>query len=69
MLVGTRGAKRAAIGTLLVVPVLRTAGWYLLPELRDLSDSAFPYVADALAWGCAIALTRTRAGVRLSPMA
>ena len=59
MLVGTRGAKRVAIGTLLVVPVLRTAGWYLLPELRDLSDSAFPYVADALAWGCAIALTRT----------
>jgi len=47
-----------AIGGILVAPVLRASAFVLWPEIRPLTDQAFPFVFDSLATGCVLALGR-----------
>jgi peptidoglycan/LPS O-acetylase OafA/YrhL len=47
-----------AIGGILVAPILRVTAFVLWPEIRPLTDQAFPFVFDSLATGCVLALGR-----------
>jgi peptidoglycan/LPS O-acetylase OafA/YrhL len=49
-----------AIGAILSAPVLRVLAWVVWPEIRPLTDQAFPFVFDSLATGCVLALARER---------
>jgi peptidoglycan/LPS O-acetylase OafA/YrhL len=58
VIAGIARSTRVAVGAVLAAPVLRTIAWYRWPELRGLTDQALPFVCDALATGCALALLR-----------
>jgi peptidoglycan/LPS O-acetylase OafA/YrhL len=47
-----------AIAAIAAAPVLRVSAWIVWPEIRPLTDQAFPFVFDALATGCVLALAR-----------
>jgi peptidoglycan/LPS O-acetylase OafA/YrhL len=49
-----------AIAAIVAAPVLRVSAWILWPSIRPLTDQAFPFVFDALATGCVLALARER---------
>lgn len=49
-----------AIGAIASAPVLRVLAWVVWPDIRPLTDQAFPFVFDALATGCVLALARDR---------
>jgi peptidoglycan/LPS O-acetylase OafA/YrhL len=53
-----RRALWFAIGGIIAAPVLRCAAWVVWPSIRPLTDQAFPFVFDALATGCVLALAR-----------
>jgi peptidoglycan/LPS O-acetylase OafA/YrhL len=55
-----RRALWFAIGGIIAAPVLRCAAWVVWPAIRPLTDQAFPFVFDALATGCVLALARDR---------
>jgi peptidoglycan/LPS O-acetylase OafA/YrhL len=55
-----RRALWFAIGAIVAAPVLRVGAWIALPEARPVIDHAFPFVFDALATGCVLALARER---------
>ncbi|HMG57991.1 MAG TPA: acyltransferase [Kofleriaceae bacterium] len=55
-----RRALWFAIGGIAAAPALRVAAWVVWPEIRPLTDQAFPFVFDALATGCVLALARDR---------
>lgn len=59
-LLGPRRGLWFAIGAIAAAPVLRVFAWVVFPDLRPLTDQAFPFVADALATGCVLALARER---------
>jgi peptidoglycan/LPS O-acetylase OafA/YrhL len=58
VLLGTRRALPVATAAILAAPVIRIAVWYGWPELRALTDQAFPCVFDTLATGCVLAIGR-----------
>jgi len=58
VLLGTRRALFIAIAALAIAPVARVIAWYGSPALRELTDQAFPFVFDALATGCVLAIAR-----------
>jgi peptidoglycan/LPS O-acetylase OafA/YrhL len=60
VVLGARRALGVALAAIALAPVVRVAVWYGCPELRDLTDQAFPCVFDALATGCVLALARDR---------
>jgi len=47
-----------AIAGIALAPVLRVVAWVVWPDIRPLTDQAFPFVFDALATGCVLALAR-----------
>jgi len=47
-----------AIGAIIAAPILRVMAFVLWPEIRPLTDQAFPFVFDSLATGCVLALGR-----------
>jgi peptidoglycan/LPS O-acetylase OafA/YrhL len=49
-----------AIGGIVAAPALRVLAWVVWPDIRPLTDQAFPFVFDALATGCVLALARER---------
>jgi peptidoglycan/LPS O-acetylase OafA/YrhL len=49
-----------AVGGIAAAPVLRVLAWIVWPDIRPLTDQAFPFVFDALATGCVLALARER---------
>lgn len=55
-----RRALWFAIAVIAATPMLRVAAWILWPSIRPLTDQAFPFVGDALATGCVLALARER---------
>jgi peptidoglycan/LPS O-acetylase OafA/YrhL len=55
-----RRALWFALGAIAAAPALRVAAWVVWPSLRPLTDQAFPFVFDALATGCVLALARDR---------
>lgn len=57
---GARLALRVALGAIVAAPLLRVVALYGVPSLRPLIDQAFPFVIDAFAMGCALALARGR---------
>jgi peptidoglycan/LPS O-acetylase OafA/YrhL len=57
---GARVALRVAVGAIVAAPLLRVGALYGAPSLRPLIDQAFPFVVDAPAMGCALALARGR---------
>lgn len=57
---GLSRAKKIAVGTVVLVPLLRTAVWYLLPHYQGIITKAFPTVCDAIATGCLLACFRER---------
>jgi len=59
---GLSRAKKIAIGTVVLVPILRTAAWYWLPEYQGILTKAFPTICDAIATGCLLACYRDRLG-------
>jgi peptidoglycan/LPS O-acetylase OafA/YrhL len=65
MLLGPRRALWFALGAIAVAPVLRVIATILWPH-NQLTDQAFPFVFDALATGCALALAREE--LELSPL-
>jgi peptidoglycan/LPS O-acetylase OafA/YrhL len=58
VIAGLTNAKRIALGTVALVPLLRVAVWYLLPQYQGLISKAFPTVCDAIATGCLLACFR-----------
>jgi len=58
VLFGARRAVYVAVVAILAAPVLRVAAWYGWPSIGGLTDQAFPFVFDALATGCLLALLR-----------
>jgi peptidoglycan/LPS O-acetylase OafA/YrhL len=57
------GAGRSlilALGAIALTPILRVAAIRLWPEIGGLTDQAFPFVADSIAIGCALAILRPR---------
>jgi peptidoglycan/LPS O-acetylase OafA/YrhL len=50
-----RKAAFTALAVILLAPFARAGTYVLLPDLRDLVDSAFHTVADAIAFGCLLA--------------
>ncbi len=59
-LVGRRRAMVAALGVLLVTPLIRVGWNFLLPAWRPLIGEAFPTIADSIATGCLLAGFRSR---------
>ena len=57
---GISRGLRVALGAMIAAPVLRVALYYGWPAQRPLVDQAFPFVFDALATGCALAILRPR---------
>lgn len=57
---GVAGGLRVTIGAIIAAPLLRLALFYGWPAQRPLVDQAFPFVFDALATGCALAILRRR---------
>jgi len=55
-----RRALWFAIGGIVAAPVLRVTAVLLWPDIWRLTDQAFPFVFDALATGCVLALARER---------
>ena len=55
---GAAGGLRAALGAVLLAPVLRIAIWIFAPGWRDYLDEAFPTIVDAIATGCVLACAR-----------
>lgn len=55
---GLQRAKRILVGTVLLVPLLRIAAWYWLPEYQGIITKAFPTVCDTIATGCLLACLR-----------
>jgi peptidoglycan/LPS O-acetylase OafA/YrhL len=53
-----RRALWFAIAAIALAPVLRVVAWIVWPAVRPLTDQAFPFVFDALATGCVLALAR-----------
>jgi peptidoglycan/LPS O-acetylase OafA/YrhL len=47
-----------ALGGIIAAPILRVTAFKLWPEIRPLTDQAFPFVFDSLATGCVLALAR-----------
>lgn len=58
VLLGWAGARRVAIGAVLMAPVLRIATWYLLPQYQGIITKAFPTICDTIATGCLLACFR-----------
>src|SRR5262249_17804211 len=50
-----RKAAFTALAVILLAPFARVGTYVLLPGLRDIIDSAFHTVADAIAFGCLLA--------------
>ena len=57
-LLGPPRALWFAIGGIIAAPILRVMAFKLWPEIRPLTDQAFPFVFDSLATGCVLALAR-----------
>jgi len=57
---GPARARWVAIAAILAAPILRVAAWRLWPAILPLTDQAFPFVFDALATGCVLAIARDR---------
>lgn len=55
---GLARAKRFALGAVLLVPFLRIAVWYLLPQYQEIITKAFPTICDTIATGCVLACFR-----------
>jgi peptidoglycan/LPS O-acetylase OafA/YrhL len=55
-----RRALWFAIAVIAAAPLLRVTAWVVWPAIRPLTDQAFPFVFDALATGCVLALARER---------
>ena len=55
-----RRALWFALCSIALAPVLRVVAWVAWPDIRPLTDQAFPFVFDSLATGCALALARDR---------
>jgi peptidoglycan/LPS O-acetylase OafA/YrhL len=47
-----------ALAAIAVAPMLRVLAFVLWPDIRPLTDQAFPFVFDSLATGCVLALAR-----------
>ncbi|MBA3542615.1 MAG: acyltransferase [Deltaproteobacteria bacterium] len=58
VIVGLTRSTRVALGAIIAAPLLRAVAHVMLPELEDAGDHAFPFVFDALAIGCVLALVR-----------
>ncbi len=58
VVLGARRALVVAIAGIVLAPVLRIGAWVAWPEIRALTDQAFPFVFDALATGCVLAMAR-----------
>jgi peptidoglycan/LPS O-acetylase OafA/YrhL len=58
VMLGTQRALGVAVAAIAVAPLVRVGLWYFRPDLRDLTDQAFPCVFDALATGCVLAIAR-----------
>lgn len=66
-LVFVRSGRRAVIVAMLVLvaaPLLRVAGWMLVPAARVGIDEQFQFVCDALATGCVLALLAHHVGLQ-----
>ena len=55
---GVRRALLVALAAIAVAPLVRLVAWYGWPQVRDLTDQAFPCIFDSLATGCALAISR-----------
>lgn len=55
---GLKRAKGIALSIIVLVPFLRIAVWYCLPQYQDLITKAFPTVCDTIATGCVLACFR-----------
>lgn len=55
---GIAGGLRGAIGAMVAAPLFRVVFYLAFPDLRELVYSAFPFVFDALATGCVLAILR-----------
>jgi peptidoglycan/LPS O-acetylase OafA/YrhL len=55
---GIAGGLRWAIGAMLVAPLFRVIFYFGWPHYRSLVEQAFPFVFDALATGCVLAMLR-----------
>ncbi|MBS1123438.1 MAG: acyltransferase family protein [Deltaproteobacteria bacterium] len=58
VMLGVRRALIVALVGIMLAPVLRIGAWICWPEVRPLTDQAFPFVFDALATGCVLAIGR-----------
>jgi peptidoglycan/LPS O-acetylase OafA/YrhL len=59
VLLGTRRATWIAMAAILLAPIMRVAAVKLSPNgVGPLTDQAFPFVFDALATGCVLAILR-----------
>jgi len=57
---GVAGGLRIAVGAMLAAPLFRVTLYYFWPAQRPLVDQGFPFVFDALATGCVLAILRQR---------
>lgn len=55
---GIAGGLRGAIGAMVAAPFFRVVFYYGWPAYRPLVEQAFPFVFDALATGCVLAMLR-----------
>lgn len=58
LILGVAGGARAAVGFVIVSPILRIALWHSFPGIHDNFGQRFEIVGDALATGCALAYLR-----------
>jgi peptidoglycan/LPS O-acetylase OafA/YrhL len=60
---GRRGALHAALGAIVLAPVIRTLTYVFAPSLRPTIGESFETVVDALAMGALVALLDKKSGV------
>lgn len=58
VVLGWRRSTLVVVAAVLGAPLLRVGCWYLLPELREIINMAFPTICDAIAIGCVLACLR-----------
>ena len=58
LILGVRRTAIVAIAAIAAAPIIRVWAWYQWPEVRGLTDQAFPCVVDTLATGCLLAISR-----------
>ena len=63
LLFGRRGALRAALGAILLAPVIRALTYVYAPSLRPTIGESFETVVDAIAMGALVALLDRKAGL------